>query len=64
MAGVRDEAEDQGTASWVFLAAGAVLGVTVGMVLGIATDLPFLPETGLVLGLAAGWLVLRARRAA
>ena len=37
------------------LALGAVIGLAFGVVVGIATDLPFAPEIGLLVGGLAGW---------
>ena len=44
---------------WIMLAGGAI-GVAIGIVVSIATDLPLAPEAGLVLGLAVGWVLRRA----
>jgi Flp pilus assembly protein TadB len=43
---------------------GAVLGLAVGIVVSLTTDVPFAPEAGLVLGALVGWLFAtrRARR--
>jgi hypothetical protein len=38
------------------IAVGAVVGLVVGILLSLATDLPLAPEVGLLLGGAAGWL--------
>jgi hypothetical protein len=40
---------------------GAVLGVALGIVVSVATDVPFAPEAGLVLGVLVGWMSRRAR---
>ena len=37
------------------IAVGAVLGLALGIVVSVATDLPFAPEGGLVLGALIGW---------
>ena len=42
------------------IAVGAVLGLALGIVVSVATDLPFAPEGGLVLGALAGWLSRRS----
>ena len=42
------------------IAVGAVLGLTLGIVVSVATDLPLAPEGGLVLGALAGWLSRRS----
>ena len=41
------------------LALGAVLGLVLGIVVSVATDLPFAPEGGLLLGGLVGWLARR-----
>jgi hypothetical protein len=38
---------------------GAVLGLAVGIVVSLTTDVPFAPEAGLVLGALLGWLSRR-----
>jgi hypothetical protein len=38
---------------------GAVLGLALGIVVSLTTDLPFAPEVGLVLGALLGWLSRR-----
>jgi hypothetical protein len=47
---------------WIFLIPGAVIGLAVGIVVSVMTDVPLAPEIGLVVGLGAGWgiRVLRA----
>jgi hypothetical protein len=37
------------------------LGLALGIVVSVTTDLPFAPEAGLVLGALAGWLLRRKR---
>jgi hypothetical protein len=41
------------------IAVGAALGLVLGIVVSVATDLPFAPEGGLVLGALIGWLSRR-----
>jgi hypothetical protein len=43
------------------IGAGAVVGLIVGIIVSIATDVPFAPEGGLLIGAAAGWLSSRGR---
>jgi hypothetical protein len=38
---------------------GAVLGLALGIVVSVTTDIPFAPEAGLVLGALVGWLSRR-----
>jgi hypothetical protein len=40
---------------------GALLGVALGIVVSVTTDLPLAPEAGLVLGALVGWLSRRNR---
>jgi uncharacterized membrane-anchored protein YhcB (DUF1043 family) len=46
-------------ATWRVLAAAAAVGLAVGILVSVTTDLPLAPEAGLVIGLAVGWLVRR-----
>ncbi|HEY8103877.1 MAG TPA: hypothetical protein VIE18_05130 [Gaiellaceae bacterium] len=48
-----------GRRAWPFVVVGAALGLALGIVVSIATDVPFAPEAGLALGALAGWLVRR-----
>ena len=41
------------------IAVGAVIGLTLGIVVSVTTDLPLAPEIGLLLGALGGWLVSR-----
>jgi len=43
------------------IALGAVLGLALGILVSVATDLPLAPEVGLVLGGVVGWLSRRDR---
>lgn len=38
---------------------GAVLGLALGIVVSLTTDVPFAPEAGVVLGALLGWLSRR-----
>jgi hypothetical protein len=40
---------------------GAVIGLALGILVSVATDLPLAPEAGLVLGALLGWLSRRDR---
>ena len=41
------------------VALGAIAGAAVGILISLATDVPFLPEAGFALGGLAGWLAGR-----
>jgi hypothetical protein len=43
------------------IALGAVLGLALGIVVSVTTDLPLAPEAGLVLGALLAWLSRRNR---
>jgi hypothetical protein len=43
------------------IALGAVLGLALGIIVSVATDLPLAPEAGLGLGAVVGWLSRRDR---
>jgi hypothetical protein len=45
----------------VVIAVGAVLGLALGILVSVATDLPLAPEVGLVLGALLGWIWRRDR---
>lgn len=45
------------------VAVGAVIGLTVGIVVSVTTDLPLAPEIGLALGALIAWLSRRGRSA-
>jgi ElaB/YqjD/DUF883 family membrane-anchored ribosome-binding protein len=44
-----------------FVAVGAVVGLALGILVSVTTDVPFAPEAGLLLGALVGWFA-RARR--
>jgi hypothetical protein len=44
------------------IAIGAVLGLALGIVVSVSTDVPLAPEVGLMLGALAGWLSRRGER--
>jgi hypothetical protein len=43
------------------IALGAVLGLALGILVSVSTDVPFAPEAGLILGALVGWLSRRRR---
>jgi hypothetical protein len=45
------------------LALGAIVGLTLGIVLSVTTHVPFAPEIGLALGVLSAWLSRRGRSA-
>jgi len=44
---------------WFFVVAGAVIGLVLGILVSVTTDVPLAPEAGLVLGALVGWLSRR-----
>jgi hypothetical protein len=53
--GIREDA--RGT--WFFLGIGALIGVVLGILVSVTTDVPLAPEAGLILGALVGWLFRR-----
>jgi hypothetical protein len=45
------------------IAIGAALGLALGILVSVTTDLPLAPEAGLVLGALIGWISRRGRSA-
>ena len=48
-----------GRGPWLFLVVGAAIGLALGIVVSLTTDVPLAPEAGLVIGLLGGWLSRR-----
>jgi hypothetical protein len=42
------------------IAIGAVIGLALGIVVSVTTDVPLAPEVGLAFGALIGWLARRA----
>jgi uncharacterized membrane-anchored protein YhcB (DUF1043 family) len=47
--------------TWFYVVVGAVIGLALGILVSLTTDVPFAPEIGLVLGVLVGWLSPRVR---
>jgi ElaB/YqjD/DUF883 family membrane-anchored ribosome-binding protein len=47
---------------WLHLVIGGVVGLVLGMVVSVTTDVPFAPEVGTAIGLLAGWLLHQSGR--
>jgi len=45
--------------TWFFLVLGAAMGLALGILVSVTTDVPLAPEAGLVLGALVGWLSRR-----
>ena len=45
--------------TWFLPVVGAVIGLALGILVSMTTDVPFVPEAGLLLGALAGWLSRR-----
>ena len=45
--------------SWVFFVVSSAIGLALGILVGLSTDVPFAPEAGLVIGVVVGWLSRR-----
>lgn len=45
------------------LGGGAAIGLLLGILVSVVTDVPLAPEAGLILGGLVGWLILRRNAA-
>ena len=45
-----------------FAGAGALVGVALGILVSVTTDVPFAPEAGLLLGALLGWFLATGLR--
>jgi hypothetical protein len=59
MVGIGIGAMKAAKGTWFFLVVGAVIGLGLGILVSVTTDVPLAPEAGLVLGALVGWLSLR-----
>ncbi len=48
-----------GRGPWLFLVVGAAIGLALGILVSLTTDVPIAPEAGLVIGVFVGWLSRR-----
>jgi hypothetical protein len=53
--GIREDA--RGT--WLFVGVGALIGVVLGILVSVTTEVPLAPEAGVILGALVGWLFHR-----
>jgi hypothetical protein len=51
-----------GRGPWLSLVVGAAIGLVLGVLVSLATDVPLAPEAGLVIGLLVGWFSRRMRK--
>jgi hypothetical protein len=59
MVGMGIGATKHARGTWFLLVVGAVIGLALGVLVSVTTDVPLAPETGLVLGALVGWLSRR-----
>jgi hypothetical protein len=52
-------ARDGSKGTALVLVVGAAIGLALGVIISLTTDVPFAPEVGLLLGLFVGWLLRR-----
>jgi hypothetical protein len=45
-----------------FAVVGAVVGIALGILVSVTTDVPFAPEAGLALGALVGWFLVPGLR--
>jgi hypothetical protein len=60
MAGMNEGSTRSDRRPWLFLAVGGAIGLVLGILVSVTTDVPFAPEAGIVIGLFAGWLARRS----
>jgi hypothetical protein len=53
--GIREDARR----TWLFVGVGALIGVVLGILVSVTTEIPLAPEAGVILGALVGWLFHR-----
>jgi hypothetical protein len=53
--GIREDVRE----TWFFVGVGALIGLVLGILLSVTTDVPLAPEAGVILGALVGWLFRR-----
>ena len=53
--GIREDARR----TWLFVGVGASIGVVLGILVSVTTEVPLAPEAGVILGALVGWLFHR-----
>jgi hypothetical protein len=53
--GIREDARR----TWLFVGVGALIGVVLGILVSVTTEVPLAPEAGVILGALVGWLFHR-----
>jgi hypothetical protein len=53
--GIREDARR----TWFFVGVGALIGVVLGILVSVTTEVPVAPEAGVILGALVGWLFHR-----
>ena len=56
---MRTGATKDARGTWFFLVVGAVVGLALGTLVSVTSDVPLAPEAGLVVGALVGWLSRR-----
>jgi hypothetical protein len=59
MVGMGIGATKNARGTWFFVVVGAVIGLALGILVSVTTDVPLASEAGLVLGALVGWLMRR-----
>jgi len=59
MVGMGVRSTNGGRGIWLFLVVGGMIGLALGVLIGVTTEVPLAPEAGLVIGLFVGWLLHR-----